>query len=41
MKHHSNLVPWQLLAKEKKAHLEIVDINDKGILNIEDFSSPN
>jgi len=37
MEHHSNIVPWQLLAKEKKAHLEFVDIDDEGLLKIDDF----
>ncbi|MCP8323597.1 MAG: cysteine desulfurase [Candidatus Methylarchaceae archaeon HK02M2] len=39
MEHHSNLVPWQLLAKEKKAQLEFVDINDEGVLNIDEFGN--
>ncbi len=34
MEHHSNLVPWQLLAQEKKVELRFVDINDEGLLNI-------
>ena len=37
MEHHSNIVPWQLLAKEKKAHLEFVDIDDEGLLKMDDF----
>lgn len=34
MEHHSNFVPWQELAKRKKALLNIIDINDDGRLNI-------
>jgi cysteine desulfurase/selenocysteine lyase len=32
MEHHSNLVPWQFVAKYKKAELIYVDINDDGTL---------
>ncbi len=32
MEHHSNIVPWQLLAKEKGANLEYVDIDEEGKL---------
>ena len=30
--HHSNIVPWQLLAKEKGAKLEYIGVDDKGEL---------
>ena len=32
MEHHSNIVPWQLLAKEKGARVEYVKIDDDGKL---------
>jgi cysteine desulfurase/selenocysteine lyase len=32
MEHHSNLVPWQLIAKEKGAVLRFIDIDDEGQL---------
>ncbi|MDD5095940.1 MAG: cysteine desulfurase [Candidatus ainarchaeum sp.] len=32
MEHHSNFVPWQFLAKKKKAKLEFVDIDGDGEL---------
>lgn len=35
MEHHSNLVPWQMLAKEKKAHLCFIPVNEKGVLEWE------
>ena len=35
MEHHSNIVPWQQLAKRTKAHLDIVDITEDYRLNIE------
>ncbi len=37
MEHHSNIVPWQLLAREKAAHLKYVGITDDGILIKDDF----
>ncbi len=37
MEHHSNIVPWQLIAAEKKALLKIIPINDKGELIFEEF----
>ncbi len=35
--HHSNIVPWQLLAKEKGALLEYIRIDDEGMLIIDDL----
>ncbi len=37
MEHHSNMVPWQLLAIRKGAKLEYVDIKDKAELDMEDL----
>src|SRR5215472_14879045 len=37
MEHHSNLVPWQILAKEKGARIEYVDIDDSGELRMDQF----
>src|SRR5438094_1651102 len=37
MEHHSNIVPWQLLAKERGAHLKYVGLTDDGHLVHEDF----
>lgn len=34
MEHHSNLVPWQILAQEKQAQLRFVPINDEGLLDL-------
>jgi cysteine desulfurase/selenocysteine lyase len=33
--HHSNIVPWQLLTQDKKAHLKYIDIDDNGELMID------
>jgi cysteine desulfurase / selenocysteine lyase len=35
MEHHSNLVPWQLLAQRTGARLEFVPITDDGLLNLD------
>jgi len=37
MEHHSNIVPWYILAQEKKAVLKIIPINDDGELEMEEF----
>ncbi len=37
MEHHSNLVPWQLLAAEKRAKLKFVPFDDHGILRLDVF----
>ena len=37
MEHHSNIVPWQLICKEKNAKLKVIPINDDGELIFEDF----
>lgn len=37
MEHHSNFVPWQILAKEKNAKLKFIPVNDKGELILEEF----
>ena len=37
MEHHSNIVPWQLLCKEKNAKLRIIPVNDEGELIYEEF----
>jgi cysteine desulfurase/selenocysteine lyase len=36
--HHSNIVPWQMLSKEKGAKINFIDTDDKGYLNLETFS---
>lgn len=37
MEHHSNIVPWQLLCKEKNAKLKVIPVNDDGDLIYEEF----
>jgi cysteine desulfurase / selenocysteine lyase len=37
MEHHSNIVPWQMLAQEKGAQLEYIGVDDDGYLKIDDY----
>jgi cysteine desulfurase / selenocysteine lyase len=37
MEHHSNIVPWQILCEEKRAHLRVAPINDAGELELDAF----
>jgi len=37
MEHHSNIVPWQLLCKEKNANLRVIPVNDAGELIYKEF----
>lgn len=39
MEHHSNLVPWQILAKEKVAVLKYLPFNAKGLLEIDKLTN--
>ena len=38
MEHHSNIVPWQLLCENNRAHLRIIPINDAGELMVDEFA---
>lgn len=35
MEHHSNIIPWQQLAKRKKAVLKYIDLTEDGFLDME------
>ena len=37
MEHHSNIVPWQVLCREKKAVLRVIPINSTGELVFDDY----
>ncbi len=37
LEHHSNIVPWQMLAEEKGAHIRVVPINDAGELLVDEY----
>jgi cysteine desulfurase/selenocysteine lyase len=37
MEHHSNLVPWQILASERDLRLEFIPITHQGLLDLEEY----
>ena len=39
MEHHSNIVPWQLLAERKGAGIRVLPFDDAGALRTEQLSS--
>ena len=39
MEHHSNLVPWQMLASEKKLELDFIPVTPEGLLDLGVYKS--
>jgi cysteine desulfurase/selenocysteine lyase len=39
MEHHSNIVPWQLLAERKEISLKVIPIHPDGTLDMESFTA--
>jgi cysteine desulfurase/selenocysteine lyase len=39
MEHHSNLVPWQMLAGEKDLRLEFIPVTEEGLLDLEVYKT--
>jgi cysteine desulfurase/selenocysteine lyase len=37
MEHHSNIVPWQMLAEERGAHLKVAPMDDRGDLILPEY----
>ena len=37
LEHHSNIVPWQMIAQEKGAKLRVVPIDDRGELLVDEY----
>lgn len=37
MEHHSNLVPWQILAAEREIRLEFIPVTEDGLLDLEAY----
>ena len=35
--HHSNIVPWQMLCQRKKAVLKVLDVDENGVLEVENL----
>jgi cysteine desulfurase/selenocysteine lyase len=39
MEHHSNLIPWQMLASERGVRLEFIPVNETGSLDMQAYES--
>lgn len=39
LEHHANIVPWQMIAKEKGAVLKVVPITDRGEVMLDEYQS--
>lgn len=39
LEHHSNIVPWQMIASERGAVLRVIPIDDNGILDMDAFKA--
>jgi cysteine desulfurase/selenocysteine lyase len=39
MEHHANIIPWQMLAEEKRARLRVIPMNGRGELIIEEYEN--
>ena len=37
LEHHANIVPWQMLAKEKGARLRVAPVDDRGQILLDDY----
>lgn len=37
LEHHANIVPWQLLAKEKGLSIRVIPVNDDGELLLDEY----
>jgi cysteine desulfurase/selenocysteine lyase len=37
LEHHANIVPWQLIAKEKGAVIRVIPVNDRGEIILEEY----
>lgn len=39
MEHHSNIVPWQMIADENKLNLKIINVSENGEIDMDHFKS--
>lgn len=37
LEHHSNIVPWQMIAEEKGAIIKVIPVDERGVLDLETF----
>ncbi|MFM6922708.1 MAG: aminotransferase class V-fold PLP-dependent enzyme, partial [Polynucleobacter victoriensis] len=38
LEHHANIVPWQLLAKEKGLKIKVIPVDDDGQILLEEYA---
>ena len=39
LEHHANIVPWQIIAKEKGAKIRAIPVNDRGEIMLEEYQA--
>ncbi|MCE9534608.1 MAG: SufS family cysteine desulfurase [Planctomycetes bacterium] len=39
LEHHANIVPWQMVAKEKGAILRVIPVNDRGEIMLQEYQA--
>src|SRR5687768_9569479 len=39
MEHHSNIIPWQMVAEEKGARIRVIPMNERGELVIDEYEN--
>jgi len=39
LEHHANIVPWQMIAKDKGARLRIIPVSDRGEIMLEEYQA--
>ena len=39
LEHHSNIVPWQMIAEEKGAEIKVIPVSDAGVLDIDAYKA--
>ncbi|QVL32662.1 cysteine desulfurase [Telmatocola sphagniphila] len=39
LEHHANIVPWQMIAKEKGAIIRVIPVNDRGEIMLEQYQA--
>jgi len=39
MEHHSNLIPWHMLASERGIRLEFIPVNETGLLDLQEYEN--
>ena len=39
LEHHSNIVPWQMIAEEKGAIIKVIPVDERGILDLEAYGN--